>query len=125
MLRLTKLLLLLILPATLFAKEVDVPAAIVIREIRYDAMLSENEARFSIDLDLEATGTGESSLTLVDGEVAVLTSKLPNYLRLVRDGNQYRILASRAGRNKFKLDLVAKITRQEPWNSVKFTGPEA
>src|SRR2546428_7844104 len=112
MLRLTKLLLLLILPATLFAKEADVPAAIVIREIRYDAALSENEARFSIDLDLEATGTGESSLPLFDGEVAVLTSKLPNYLRLVREGKQYRILASRAGRNKIKPDAAAPTVRQ-------------
>src|SRR5437870_1830726 len=105
---LTTLLACLLFPLALPA---DPGPQLTVREIRYDAALADNEARFGIDLDLEATGKAESALTLFDGEVAVLTTKLPSYLRLVREGNQYRILASRAGRYKFKLDLVAKITR--------------
>src|SRR5437773_7358960 len=110
----------LLLPSTLLSKEA---ATIVVREIRYDATLSDTEARFAVDVDLEATGPSET--TLFDGEVAVLPSKLPSAVRLLREGNQYRVVASRAGGYKLKLPLVAKITRAEPWNRLSFTGPEA
>jgi hypothetical protein len=97
----------------------------VVREIRYDAALADNEARFAVTLDLDVTGKDEVMLPLFDGEVAVLTTKLPAHLRLSRKGNQYRLSADREGRYKFTLDVVAKISRKEPWNQVTITGPEA
>ena len=57
--------------------------------------------------------------------VAVMPAKLPPGLRIVREGRQYRLVAARAGRYKFKLEVVAKIIRAEPWNQISFTGPEA
>ena len=41
----------------------------------------------------------------------MLTTGLPANLRLLRDENQFRLVATRAGRYRFKLDLVAKIIR--------------
>ena len=110
------------------AKTPPAPAptlTVVVRAVRYDGRLTDTEARFAADLDLEATGKGEGAAALFDGEVAVLTTALPENLRLMRAGNAYRVAVTKAGRYKFKLDLVAKITRQEPWNSVSFNGPAA
>ena len=112
-------------PAAAFAKEAPPPAELVVREIRYDATLAEKEARFAVELDAEASGRGEACVTLFEGDVAVLPPKLPADLRLARAGNQYQLVAAKAGRFKLKLDLVAKITRAEPWNQVAFTGPVA
>jgi hypothetical protein len=98
---------------------------VVVREIKYDGQLSGVKARFGVDLDLEVTGQGEAELPLFNGEVAVLTAKLPANLRLAREGNQFRLFVAREGRYKFTLDLVAKIHRQDPWDQVSFTGPEA
>ena len=100
-------------------------AEIVLREIRYDGRLSDTEARFAVDLDLQVSGRGEAVLPLFEGQVAVLPTALPNDLRLVREGNVFQLSASREGRYRVRLDLVARITRQEPWNQVTFTGPVA
>src|ERR1051326_4363302 len=71
--------------------------ALVLREIRYDGKLSDDEARFVVDLDAEATGKGEASLKLFEGEVALLPAKWPNQLRIVREGNCYRLIAAHPG----------------------------
>jgi len=128
---LTRLLVLTLLTGLAFAEEKtgaippQTKAEMVLREIRYDGQLSDAEARFAVDLDLEVSGHGDAVLPLFEGQVAVLATDLPNNLRLVREGNLFQLLASREGRYRVKLDLVAKITRQEPWNQITFTGPEA
>src|SRR5437016_11297198 len=132
---LIKLCLLMFLPATLSANEPSPPstnapvaaieADLLLREIRYDGKLTDNEAKFIVDIDAESIGKIESSVTLFEGDVAVMPAKLPPGLRVVREGAQYRLVAARAGRYKFKLEVVAKIIRAEPWNQISFTGPEA
>ena len=94
-----------------------------IQEIRYDGRLAEDEARFKLDITAQATGPGESSLQLLEGDVAVLPGRLPDRLKIIRDGNRYRLVASRAGKFHFTLEVVAKIQRAEPWNQISFTGP--
>jgi len=101
------------------------PSLLSLREIRYDAKLSDNEARFVVDIDAKSTGKGEASVKLFEGDVALLPVKLPDSLRMVRDGNCYFLTASQPGQFKFKLDLVAKIQREEPWNKISFAGPAA
>src|ERR1051326_1257305 len=111
-----------------FAKTVSLPpppGELVLREINYTATLSDAEARFVADIDLESLNRSEASMPLLDGEVAVLTTKLPDGLRIVRDGNVYRVVASKQARFKFKLEFVSKITRAEPWNQTAFVGPAA
>ncbi len=122
---LSKVLSLLVLPLTLLAKESEPPPSVLVREVRYDAALSDHEARFAVELDLEMTGRGEATTRLLEGDIAVWPARLPGGMRLVREGNQYRLVATRAGRYKCRLDFVAKITRTEPWNQISFTGPEA
>ena len=100
-------------------------AELVVREIHYNGHLTEAEASFKVDLDLEMVGKGEAEALLFKGELAVLTPKLPDGLRLTRRGDQYRLLASQEGRHKIQFDLVAKVTRVEQWNQVKFKGPLA
>lgn len=120
---------LLFLTATLFATEKAVPpppaAEIVFRELRYDGKVSEDEARFTVEIAAEATGKGEAQAVLFDGEIALLPPKLPDQLRIERDGNVYRLFVPRPGKYQLKLEVVAKITRTEPWNHIAFQGPSA
>ena len=113
-------------PKPAVAPPVTEPAiALSLREIRYDAKLSDAEARFTVSLDAEASGKGEMTMKLFEGDVALLPAKLPSDLQIIRDGNRYLLTAARPGRYQFKLDLVAKIQRAEPWNQISFTGPNA
>jgi prepilin-type processing-associated H-X9-DG protein len=100
-------------------------AEIVFRELNYDAKVSEDEARFTVDIAAEATGKGEAQAVLFDGEIALLPPKLPDHLRIERDGNVYRLFVPRPGKYRLKLEVVAKITRAEPWNHISFQGPAA
>ncbi len=108
------------------AKPVPAPAGgLTVREIHYAATLADDEARFTLDIAAEATGAGESSVKLLEGDVAILPGKLPDSLKIVRADSRYLLVASRAGEFKFKLDVVARIQRAEPWNQISFTGPAA
>jgi prepilin-type processing-associated H-X9-DG protein len=97
----------------------------IFREVSYDGNLSDTEARFSVTMDAEAINAGESLAELLEGDVAVLPVKLPDQLKIVREGSRYLLVASHPGRFKFKFDVVAKIRRAEPWNEITFTGPVA
>ncbi|MFO1487332.1 MAG: hypothetical protein U1F65_02530 [Verrucomicrobiota bacterium] len=101
------------------------PGAFGFREIRYDGRLTDDDARFVLEVDAEITGTGEVVAPFLQGNVAVLPGKLPDALTLVRQGDQYQLKATRAGQFKFKVEVVAKIQRAEPWNQILFTGPTA
>lgn len=119
-----------LLPSLLLAAEKPAASAantdaIVFRELRYDAKVSDEEARFAVELTAESTAKAETGTVLFDGELALLPPKLPDGLRVERNGNVYRLFIPKAGKYQFKLDVVAKITRAEPWNHVTFKGPLA
>ena len=101
------------------------PGELTFREIGYTGRLADHEARFTLEIAVEATANGESSAPLLEGDVAILPGKLPDALKIVREGNHYLLVASRPGQFKFKIEVVAKIQRAEPWNQISFTGPLA
>ena len=101
------------------------PAEVAVRAVKYDAQLGDVDAKFAVELDLDVRGKGGVTLPLFDGELAVLTTKLPDGMQLSRTGNVYAVTITKEGRQTLKLDLLAKITRAEPWNSVTFLGPTA
>ena len=100
-------------------------ASISASEINYTGQLSRNQAKFTVALDFESSGTGSATLPLVDGEVAVLPATLPENVRLLRDGNTFSLSVGKAGRYHVAIECVAKIDRQDPWNQVSFMGPVA
>src|SRR5437660_1679487 len=103
-----------------------VPATdLLLGRVHYDGKLTATQAKFTVDIDAESLGKNETRVLLFEGDVAVLPAKLPSGLRIVREGKQYRLVASRAGKYKFRLEVVAKITGAEPWNQITFIGPEA
>ena len=107
-------------------KPVPAPAnEFAIQDIRYDGRLADDEARFTLDITAVAAGAGKISLKLLEGDVAILPGRLPDALKIIREGNRYLLVASRPGQFKFKLEVVAKIQRVEPWNQISFTGPVA
>jgi prepilin-type processing-associated H-X9-DG protein len=101
------------------------PPGLAIREIHYDGRLADDEARFTVDIDAEAGGTGESGIRLFEGDIALLPMKLPGQLKILRQADRYLLVAAHPGRFKFTLDLVARIQRAEPWNRISFSGPTA
>ena len=96
-----------------------------VHDIRYDGVLTDSEARFAVELNVECASRNGGSLPLFAGEVAVLPARLPAGLQLIRTGDDYVLTSDRAGRFSLRFDLVAKIQRAEPWNQVRFTGPPA
>jgi prepilin-type processing-associated H-X9-DG protein len=128
----------LLLHTTAFAGTVDSPHAVdsqspmipapvglTINEVHYDGQLSGDEARFTLNIDAIAASKGQSSVPLLEGDVAVLPSPLPDSLKIVRDGSRYLLMSSHPGEFKFKLDVVVKIDHDGQWNRVLFTGPSA
>jgi type II secretory pathway pseudopilin PulG len=104
----------------------NAPAAeLFLREIHYDGKLTEDRAVFTVEIDAESIGKNEASVALFEGDVAVMPAKLPAGLRIFRNGKQYRLIAARPGPYKFKVELIARITRAEPWDQVTFVGPAA
>lgn len=79
----------------------------------------------SMEVEAEAVGTGASSAKLLTGDVAILPAKLDNQLKIIREGNDYKLVASHAGEYKLTLEIIAKIQHAEPWNQIVFTGPAA
>src|SRR6185369_14750765 len=109
-----------LIPASTNAPPPAPDQALLLREVHYDGKLTDTQARFTVDIDAESLGKNESSATLFDGDVAIVPAKIPSGLRMVREGRQYRLVASKPGRYKFKLELVARIARSEPWNQIAF-----
>jgi len=104
------------------------PAAftnLIFHEIRYEGKVSDSEARFTVDLSVESMTTNEISSPLFEGDVAVLVPELPEGLRVASSAKQYRLVATVAGTYHFKLDLVARIIKADPWNQISFSGPNA
>ena len=95
-------------------------ADLLLREIHYEGKLTDNQAQFTVEIDSESFDKNEAAVALFEGDVAVMPAKLPSGLRIVRAGNQYRLVASKPGKYKFKLELVARInavlrrTQSEP-----------
>ena len=69
--------------------------------------------------------TNEISAPLFEGEVALVSPVLPDALRIVSQGRQTRLFCTAPGSYPVKLDLIAKITKAEPWNQISFVGPPA
>ena len=118
--------LLVLLVSCFLANASPIPAStndLAIRVVRYDGNLTDDEARFTLDIEAESLAAGGSSVKILEGDVAVLPGKLPDQLRIIRKGNVYLLAALRPGKFKFKIEVIAKIQRAEPWNQISFNGP--
>jgi type II secretory pathway pseudopilin PulG len=101
---------------------------LLFREIRYEGKVSDTEARFAVAFDVESLTTNEISAPLFEGDVwrmALVLPELPDALRIVSRGRQTRLFCTAPGVYPVKLDLIAKITKAEPWNEISFMGPPA
>jgi hypothetical protein len=116
-------------PPRLFVAAPAKPAAVLtnllFHEVRFDGKVSDTEARFTVDLRVESMTTNEISAPLFEGDVAVIAPELPAGLRIASAAKQYRLVATAPGAHRFQLELLAKITKAEPWNQIHFTGPDA
>ena len=93
--------------------------------IDYQARIADDGVRVIAEIVAEAVGKEEGAITLFEGELAILPSKLPPALRLEREGNTYKLLATKPGKYEFQISFICRIQRQEPWNQFSFTGPPA
>jgi len=98
---------------------------LLFHEVHYEGVLSDSEARFTVDFSVESLTTNEISAPLFEGDVALVDPVLPEAVRIVSEGNRTRLFCTKPGTHPVKLTLVSRLTRSEPWNSVNFSGPAA
>ncbi len=98
---------------------------LLFREINYVGQVGTNEARFHVGLDAESRNTNELSAVVFEGDLALLTPKLPDAWRVVNQGQRFVLFAGAPGRHRLEFDVVAKIQRAEPWSQFSFAGPPA
>ena len=98
---------------------------LIFRESRFEGKVSNNEARFKVNLTVESKTTNEIMAPLFEGDIAVIVPQLSDSLRVVNSARKYYLVATKPGFYPLTLDLVAKITKAEPWNQITFTGPNA
>ena len=98
---------------------------VVVHKVQYTGTLSEKKASFLGTLSLECTNKVETVLPLLTGDIAVTGSKLPEGLRLERSGKGYLLSVNKPGEYVVELNILAKITKADPWRKVEFTGPAA
>ena len=104
---------------------VDTATNLLFREVRYEGSVTDNEARFHVNLTVESRSTNEISGVLFEGDVAILNSKLPEQLRLIAQPKGTLMVASAPGVYEVAFDVVVKIQRAEPWNQITVNGPPA
>ncbi|HVY71754.1 MAG TPA: hypothetical protein VHH73_17615 [Verrucomicrobiae bacterium] len=71
------------------------PTNILFSLVHYDGRLSTNDARFAVQLEAESRATNEISALLFEGDVALLSPKLPAGWRIVNRGRQFFLFAQR------------------------------
>lgn len=106
-------------------KTVSVSTNLLFHEIRYEGKVSDTEARFAVAFEVESLTTNEISAPLFEGQVALESPDLPDGLRIIGQGRRTRLFCLRPGTFPVKLELIAKITKEEPWNQITFVGPPA
>lgn len=98
---------------------------LLFRSATYDGKVGGGGARFAVALEAESRSTNRLTGVVLEGDVAVLDPKLPEGWRLARTERQVSLWADTPGSNRIEFEVVAKVTREEPWNVVRFTGPPA
>jgi len=114
---------------------------LIVREVRYDGKVTDTEARFTATVEVESFTTNEVSTILFEGDIAVFAPELPAGVRLTREAAErliiskppsaspragvYRLHCAKTGVHSLKLEVIARITKAEPWNNIAFTGPPA
>ncbi|MCC6822769.1 MAG: type II secretion system protein, partial [Verrucomicrobia subdivision 3 bacterium] len=96
---------------------------LLFRSIAYAGHVTDTKARFRVNFEVESLATNEISAPLFEGDVALIAAKLPEALRIVSSAGRSRLFCATPGTYAVTLDLVAKITRAEPWNQINFSGP--
>ncbi len=98
---------------------------LIFKAVHYEGTLSDQEARFDVQLTVESLTTNTISAPVFQGQLALVAPEIPDGLRLLNRNGQFRLEANAPGAYQMHLNLVAKIDRQEPWNQISFTGPPA
>lgn len=98
---------------------------LLLHSISYTGEVATARARFSVSIQAESGTTNHVTAPLFEGELALLDPELPDGWQIVKQGRQFTLHSTAAGRSQIELTLVARVTREEPWNVVRFTGPPA
>lgn len=98
---------------------------ILFRSVAYDGRLGSGSARFAVSIEAESRSTNELAATVFEGRLALLEPKLPPGWRVVRQGGAFVLHTAVPGSNRLDFELVAKVTREEPWDQTEFFGPPA
>lgn len=102
---------------------VDTATNLLFREVRYEGTVTDDEARFHVNLTVESRSTNEIAGVLFEGDVAIVNAQMPDKLRLIAQPRGAVMVASAPGVHQVAFDIVVKIQRAEPWNQITLMGP--
>lgn len=91
----------------------------------YEAVLAGETARFQVTIEAESPGTNELAAPLFEGDLAVLAPRLPPGWRIVNSGRRFTLVAGSPGTHQIECEVVSRVTRADPWQELRFTGPAA
>ncbi|HRZ36139.1 MAG TPA: magnesium transporter [Candidatus Paceibacterota bacterium] len=98
---------------------------LLVHSIAYTGEVAAASARFLVSIHATSPTTNRVMAPLFEGELALLDPQLPDGWQIVRQGRQFTLHADAPGSNRIDLTLAARVTREEPWSIVRFTGPPA
>jgi len=98
---------------------------LLVHSIAYTGEVAAASARFQVSIHATSPTTNHVMAPLFEGELALLDAQLPDGWQIARQGHQFTLHTDTPGSNRIDLTLVARVTREEPWNVVRFTGPPA
>ncbi|HOY58764.1 MAG TPA: magnesium transporter [Verrucomicrobiota bacterium] len=98
---------------------------LLVHSIAYTGEVAAASARFLVSIHATSPTTNHVMTPLFEGELALLNPQLPDGWQIVKLGRQFTLHTDAPGSNRIDLTLVARVTREEPWNVVRFTGPPA
>lgn len=98
---------------------------VVFSAIRYEGKISTGEARWEVALTVDSSSKQPVTVTLLEGDLALVSPRLPSGLNLEREGNRFLLTILKPGRYQFTLEVLSRIFRTDSWEQVSFTGPLA
>ncbi len=98
---------------------------LIVQAVHYVGSIEGGTARFQVQVVVESPSTNTHLLKMFEGDLALISGPMPPDWRWLAQGGQFLLHAGSAGTNTLTFELVARVTREEPWDFVRFTGPPA
>ncbi|HEY8240521.1 MAG TPA: hypothetical protein VIH35_03700, partial [Kiritimatiellia bacterium] len=96
----------------------------MISDLQVQGDIDGENVSFTLTLTADVARRG-TAVTLVEGDVALLASKLPDDAKLSREGNRLVATFGARGKQKLEVTFASLAGKDEPWRSTGFRIPQS